>query len=110
MSAASWFLEALFPAGIIRGGETLPVTRTRISKVAVLRLWYGAVYIMVLLLCCKSKKWHHVAKIKPSKPLKYSVAVVKLSSGVEARAGLRLISRAPSAGVQPQPTWSCIAN
>lgn len=109
MSATSWFLEALFPGGIIRGGETLPVTRTSISKVVVLGPWYGSVYIVALSLCCKSKK-SHVAKMKPSKPLKLPVAVVKLSTGVEVRAGLRLISRAPSAGVQPEPTWSCISN
>lgn len=38
------------------------------------------------------------------------VAVVKLKTGVEVGAGLCLISRAPSAGVQPEPTWSYISN
>ncbi|KAI3364252.1 hypothetical protein L3Q82_011057, partial [Scortum barcoo] len=31
-------------------------------------------------------------------------------TGVEARAGLRLISGAPSAGVQPEPSWLSISN
>ncbi|KAM7367811.1 hypothetical protein PAMP_014086 [Pampus punctatissimus] len=48
--------------------------------------------------------------MKPSKPLKHPVAVVKLSSGVETRAGLRLIIWASSIGVHPEPTWPCISN
>lgn len=31
-------------------------------------------------------------------------------TGVEAKTGLCLISRPPSAGVRPDPTWSCIRN
>lgn len=43
------------------------------------------------------------AKTKSKEPLKHRVTV-------EAKAGLCLISRAPSAGVQPDPTGLCSCN
>lgn len=47
-------------------------------------------------------------KQNQKEPLEHGVT--RLQTGVEAKAGLRLISRAPSAGVQPDPTGLCIRN
>lgn len=54
----------------------------------------------------KTKK----AKTKSKEPLEHGVTVIRVQTGVEAKAGLCLISRAPSAGVQPDPTGLCIWN
>lgn len=52
----------------------------------------------------------HVAKRKSKEQLEHGVALIRLQTGAEAKTGLCLISRPPSAGVRPDPTWLCIRN
>lgn len=58
------------------------------------------VHITVKFLCWDSKNTSRGKRKKKSKePLEHGVTLIRLQTGVEAKAGLCLISRAPTAGV-----------